>query len=150
MAVWAELMRLIDAPVCILACVFLSLWDVCSPLGDDITMLLHAALGKIFNYLNSVGGVFVVCHCCGLHIILATHAILQLTKRELTDFGSVHTPVQLSAVAPLIYSCCSSWALSILMWQIWPHRCLAVNDTMNNLFVNIVYMDTVDVDAFQK
>lgn len=39
------------------------------------------------------------------------------------------------------------------MWQMWPqtfNRCLAVNDTMNNLFVNIVYMDTVDVDAFQK
>lgn len=101
-------MHLRDVLACILACVFLSLWDVCSPLGDDITMLLHVSLGKIFKYLNSVGGVFVVCHGCGLNIILATHAILQLTKRELTDFGSVHTRVQLSAVAPLIYSCCSS------------------------------------------
>lgn len=102
-------MHLIDVLVCILACVFLSHWDVCSPLGDDITMLLHVALGKIFKYLNSVGGVFVVCHCCNLNIILATHAILQLTKRELTDFRSVHTHVPLSAVAPLIYSCsCSS------------------------------------------
>lgn len=37
------------------------------------------------------------------------------------------------------------------MWQKWPqtvNRCLAVNDTINNLFVNIVYMDTMIVFDF--
>lgn len=37
----------------------------------------------------------------------------------------------------------------MLMWPQKVNRCLAVNDTINNLFVNIVYVDRIDV-AFQK
>lgn len=107
--------------------------------------------GKILKYLNSVGGVFVVsslrpkynfCHTCNF----ATH---QTWADRLWERAHLRAA---ECCGTIDYSCCSSWALSILMWQMWPqtfNRCLAVNDTMNNLFVNIVYMDTVDV-AFQK
>lgn len=47
MAVWAELMHLIYVPVCILVCVFLSLWDVCGSPENDITVLLNVALGIV-------------------------------------------------------------------------------------------------------
>lgn len=57
---------------------------------------------KIFKYLNSAGGVCVVRDCCSLNIILDTHAIFQITKCELTDFGSWNTCVVLSAVVSLI------------------------------------------------
>lgn len=125
-----------------------------APCEDDITVLVYVAFGIVrsSNIWILQGGVF-----CSLWSLrrkynfshASNFANLQTRADRLWKQEHVRGAECCSVID---YSCCSSWALSILMWQKLPqtvNRCLAVNDTINNLFVNIVYMDTVAV-AFKK
>ena len=63
-------------------------------------MLLLVSYLQMFEFRR--GHFLILCDRCGLRIILARHAILHITKFELTDFGSGNTFVVLSAPASLI------------------------------------------------
>lgn len=124
-------------------CVFLSLWDVCGSPEDDFTVQLYVAPGVIssnvwisqgafFNTLWSLWPKNNFSQTCNF----AHH---QIWADRLWERKHV-CGAKCSGI--IDYSCCSLWVLLILMCQMWPqtvNRCLAVNDTINNLFVDPVY-----------
>lgn len=101
--VWAELMHLIYVPVCILVCVFLFLSDVCGSPEDHITVLLYVALGIVRSSNIWRQPKYNFSHTCNF----ANH---QTWADRLWEQEHMH------GAECIDYSCCSSWALLILMW----------------------------------